>query len=121
VFFPTQQDDPAHTHSVSVPAHTHDLTPVITTAYGIFEETSGNTLALANLVIKLNGGSDLAAGVTDIGNGWYELDITDELVDAVFRPAQENNVIEISTATAKSARIEAQLTVRAVVQAVYYE
>jgi len=88
--------------------------------YGIFEESGANTLVLANLVIKLNGGADLNASVVDISNGWYELDITDDLVDAVFRPAQENNEIAITTATAKSARIEAQITVRGVVQAVAY-
>jgi len=116
-----------HTHNVTVPAHshttpdhTHDLTPNISMQYGIFEGSGANTLALANLVIKLNGGSDLRTAVVDIGNGWYELDITDDLVDAVFRPAQENNEIAITTATAKTARIEAQITVRGVVQAVAY-
>ena len=88
--------------------------------YGIFEEGAGNTLALANLVVKLNGGADLRTSVADIGNGWYELDITDDLVDAVFRPAQENNEIAITTVIAKTARIEAQITVRGVVQAVAY-
>jgi hypothetical protein len=111
---------PDHSHSFSVSAHTHTVTPTITTAYGIYEESSGNTLALSDLVIKLNGGSDLRSQVTDIGSGWYELDISDELVDAVFRPAQENNVVTISTSVAKTARIEAQLTVRGVVQAVAY-
>lgn len=117
-----------HTHEVSVPNHTHtlpdhshNLTPNITMEYGIFEESTGGTLALSNLVIKLNGGSDLRTSVVDIGNGWYELDITDPLTDDVFRPSQENNEIAITTATAKSARIEAQITVRGVVQAVAYD
>lgn len=116
-----------HTHDVTVPAHshttpdhTHSLTPQITMQYGIFEESAGNTLAKANLVIKLNGGSDLNSSVVDIGNGWYALDITDALTDAAFRPGQENNEIAITTATAKTARIEAQITVRGVVQAVAY-
>jgi len=110
----------AHTHDVEIPDHTHDLTPNISMEYGIFEESGANTLVLANLVIKLNGGADLNASVDDIGNGWYELDITTDLVDAVFRPTQENNEIVISTATAKTARIEAQITIRGVVQAVAY-
>ena len=88
--------------------------------YGIFEESAGNTLELANLVIKLNGGADLNSSVVDIGNGWYELDITDPLTDAVFRPSQTNNEIAVTTATAKTARLEAQLTIRGVVQAVAY-
>lgn len=118
---------PAHTHGVSVPSHTHStpnhthtLTPSITMEYGIFEESAGNTLALANLIIKLNSGADLNASVVDIGSGWYQLDITDALTDAVFRPSQTNNEITITTATAKTARIEAQLTIRGVVQAVAY-
>jgi hypothetical protein len=124
---PSNGESPAHTHSVSIPNHTHatpdhthDLTPNISMQYGIFEEGSGNTLVLANLVIKLNGGSDMSTSVVDIGNGWYELDITDPLTDAVFRPSQENNEITITTATAKTARIEAQVTIRGVVQAVAY-
>lgn len=123
----TLGDSPAHTHAVTIPAHTHstpdhthDLTPNISTVYGIFEESGGSTLAESDLVYKLNGGSDLGAGVVDIGSGWYALDITDELVDSAFRPGQENNVLEITTATAKTARIEAQLTIRGVVQAVAY-
>ena len=125
--FRTDMEAVGHSHSATIPAHTHttpdhdhDLTPNITMQYGIFEESGANTLVLANLVIKLNGGADLNASVDDIGNGWYELDITADLVDAVFRPTQENNEIVISTATAKTARIEAQITIRGVVQAVAY-
>lgn len=120
-------DSPAHTHSVNIPSHTHStpdhshsLTPNISMQYGIFEESGANTLALANLIIKLNGGADLNSSVVDIGNGWYELDITDPLTDSAFRPNQENNEIAITTATAKTARIEAQITIRGVVQAVAY-
>lgn len=125
--FNTDNVGAGHSHTVSVPAHTHttpnhthDLTPNISMTYGIFEEGSGNTLVLANLVIKLNSGADLIASVVDIGSGWYQLDITDVLTDAVFRPSQTNNEITITTATAKTARIEAQLTIRGVVQAVAY-
>lgn len=125
--FRTDNEPTGHSHSVTVPPHSHttpdhdhELTPNISMEYGIFEESGANTLVLANLVIKLNGGADLNASVDDIGNGWYELDITADLVDAVFRPTQENNEVVISTATAKTARIEAQITIRGVVQAVAY-
>ncbi len=96
------------------------MTPNVSMTYGIFEESGANTLALNDLVIKLNGGADLRVSVVDIGNGWYELDISDPLVNTVFRPKQTNNVITFSTSVAKKARIEAQLTVRGVVQAVAY-
>jgi hypothetical protein len=106
---------PSHTHSVEIPAHTHSQ------VYGIYEESSGNTLALANLVIKLNGGADLRGAVVSLGSGWYELDITAGLVNDVYRPKQESNEVVISTSTAnKTARIEAQMTIRGVVQAVAY-
>jgi hypothetical protein len=110
---------PAHTHST--PDHTHYFTPAISVTYGIYEESGANTLALADLVIKLNGGADLRSAVVDIGGGWYELDFSDDLVDAAFRPTQESNTIDITSAVAKTARIEAQITIRGVVQAVNYD
>lgn len=114
-----------HTHSIgshthTIDDHTHEIEPEILMVYGIFEESGANTLALSDLVLKLNNGADLAGSISDIGNGWYELDLTDDLTDEVFRPAQENNEIEITTATEKTARIEAQITIRGVVQAVAY-
>lgn len=127
--FTTQAELPAggHTHSVSVPAHshstpdhTHQLTPNITTQYGIFEESGANTLALTDLVIKLNSGGNLLSSVVDIGNGWYELDFSGDLVDTAFRPSQKNNSIAITTSADKTARLEAQITIRGVVQAVNY-
>jgi hypothetical protein len=115
----------SHTHSVgdhthTTPDHTHDLEPEILMVYGLFEESLADTLVLANLSIQLNNGADLLTSVLDIGSGWYELDLTDELTDEVFRPAQENNEIAITTVIAKTARIEAQITIRGVVQAVAY-
>jgi len=111
---------PSHTHGVTIPDHTHDVTPILDTVYGIFEESGANTLALADLVIQLNGGADLLSQVTDIGNGWYQLDITAGLVNSIYRPVQENNEIVVSTAVDKTARLEAQITIRGVIQAVAY-
>jgi hypothetical protein len=111
----------AHTHAITIPAHTHSLTANVSMQYGIFEESGANTLALTDLVIKLNGGADLRANVENIGNGWYALELTEHgLCDAVFRPAQGNNELSITTSVDKTARIEAQLTIRGVVQAVAY-
>lgn len=110
---------PDHTHTID--DHTHDITTDIAIVFdGIYEADPADTLVIGDLVIKLNNGADLAGDVSDIGNGWYELDITDELTDDVFRPSQENNEIQVTTATAKTARIEAQITIRGVVQAVNY-
>jgi hypothetical protein len=116
----------AHTHDIdnhahSIDSHTHELTAAVSMSYGIFEESGANTLALSDLVIGLNGGADMLASVVDIGNGWFELDFTDALTDAAFRPLQENNEITFTTITNnKTARIEAQITIRGVVQAINY-
>jgi hypothetical protein len=125
----TRVETPSHTHNVSVPNHTHTtpdhshtLTPEISVDYGVFDESAGNTLDIDDLVIKLNGGSDLSGDVESLGSGWYELDVTEGLVDSAFRPKQEANEIAFSTSTAdKTARIEMQLQIRGVVQAVAYE
>ncbi len=112
---------PAHTHNVNIPQHTHGVTASVTMKYGIFEESRANTLELADLVIKLNAGSDLRTSVEDIGDGWFALELTEfDLIDAVFRPSQEDNELAITTSENKTARIEAQITIRGVVQAVNY-
>lgn len=116
---------PNHTHSVGshthdINDHTHEIEPEILMVYGLFEESGANTLGIVDLTIKLNNGDNLEGNVSDIGSGWYELDITDELTDDVFRPSQESNEVEITTAAQKTARIEAQITIRGVVQAVAY-
>lgn len=113
-------DIAAHTHDVSVPAHTHTVTAAVSMVYGIYQESLSNTLELTDLVITLNGGSNLLSQVVDIGGGWYQIDLTTALVDSVYRPSRESNEIAISTAVAKTARIEAQLTIRGVVQAIAY-
>ena len=107
-----------HTHDVTIPNHHHDVTPTINTVYGLFEESGANTLAETDLVYKVNGSADLGAGVVSLGGGWYELDITDEVIDANYRPNQATNQLEISTVTAsKTALITGQLVVRTVIQA----
>jgi hypothetical protein len=101
-----------HSHSVTVPEHTHAV------QYGIFEESSGNTLAESDLIYKVNGSVDLAASVVDIGGGWFELDVTDYIINPnTYRPAQKTNQLVISTDVAKTAQITGQLVVRTVIQA----
>ncbi|NMC84286.1 MAG: hypothetical protein GYA58_03270 [Anaerolineaceae bacterium] len=111
-------DIPSHTHST--PNHTHTLTPNIHMEYGIFEESAANTLSLEDLVIKINGGADVRFNAIELGSGWYAIDLTNEVINEIFRPKQESNQVTISTSIEKSARIEAQLTLRGVVQAVAY-
>lgn len=109
---------PSHSHSVSIPDHSHTVTPSIATVYGLYEESSGNTLVEANLVYQVNNGAALGRAV-DIGGGWYELDITASVCNSqTFRPLQTTNQIKIQTSTAKTATITGQMVVRTVIQAI---
>jgi len=117
----------AHTHDFTIPGHTHgiehthDLTPQLTTKYGIFRNSSANTLALADLSIKANGGNELISAVVALGSGRYKLDLTSELSNQLFRPKRDRNTIVISTNTAeKNCQITANLKVRSVIQAIAY-
>lgn len=69
---------------------------------GILEETSGNTLDPTTEVdIEINGGSP-TNGVVDESDGWYSLDITDDLIDTTtLRPSQTKN--EVTFADGRSA------------------
>ena len=69
-------------------------------------------------MIKCNGSADLRSSVVALTDGWYELDITAQVIDSIFRPAHLANQVAITTGVAKTARIEAQITIRGVVQAV---
>ena len=100
---------PDHTHST--PNHTHGV------AYGIFEESGANTLVLANLSIKVNGGSELLSSVTTDGD-WYVLDLTDELIDSAGSPDQVQNDIVYATGTAKTARILSDISLLETIQPV---
>jgi len=87
--------------------------------YGIYEESSGNTLEKDDLAISVNGGSDLIGDVSDIGNGWYSLDVTDEVLNTnSLRPIYENNYITFATSVELTAQISAQLSVRSIIQAI---
>lgn len=107
-----------HDHDVSIPNHDHS-TPnhAHSLTYGIFEESSGNTLALGDIVIKINSVTLVGTPVS-IGGGWFEVDITDEIVDSIFSPNQEDNEIEYSTAVAKTASIITDISLVDVVQGV---
>lgn len=98
-----------HTHSVSVPGHTHAL------IYAISEESAANTLTLANLTYAINGAA--ITNVVNLGQGWYGLDVTANVRSAsTLRPLQAQNLLQISTATAKTAHITGQLVVTTSIQ-----
>jgi len=88
----------AHTHDVTIAAHTHTVTPTITGVYGIYREGATKTYDISQLQYRINSGAwaDLADDAVDAGDDWWQLDITDAVIDAVtFRPNQVANLIEI--------------------------
>lgn len=108
-----------HTHGI---AHTHDVTAAITTAYGVFEESGGNTYAVTELTYLVNGGA-ITAGRVSLGGGWYSYDLTEDLIDTdTLRPLANANAVTISSTSAlgKSCRISAQLQMRLVIQSIKY-
>jgi hypothetical protein len=120
----TSESADAHDHSVTIADHSHDVTPTINTEYGIFRETSGNTYGIADLEYRIN---NLAwqnlSTATSLPGDWYELDLTSQLVSTsiIGRPNQANNVLEIRAKTAgKTVTVDAQLTVRNIIQAIAY-
>lgn len=113
---------PSHSHEVTVPAHSHSFTPVINTTYGIFRNEPSGTFGLGELQYRVNSGSwgNLSAAAS-VGSGWYRVDLTSQLQDATtLHPLQENNLIEIRGTTAKTATIDALLSVRNIIQAIAY-
>ncbi len=109
---------PNHSHTVDVPSHNHTVTPSISMQYGIYEESSGNTLQETDLVYQVNGGEAIGRA-TSIGGGWYEIDLTALVSNPITRrPLRQTNQIRISTSTAKKATITGQLVIRTVIQAI---
>ena len=79
----TSSSEASHTHSVTIPAHTHNLT------YGLHPDSTRPD----DLTIKVNG-STVASGVTlNAGNDYtYELDIT-STIKAAANLRQEHTIV----------------------------
>lgn len=118
-----------HTHSVTTNNHTHSVTAAISAVYGIYTESdSGKIIRTdstanleADMTLTVNGGAYSGAIARTVvgGDDWFELDLTDDLINATtFRPSQTVNTIAAIADTGKTGRIKAQLLVRASVQAV---
>ena len=65
--------DISHAHSVSIPAHTHTVTPDIQTDYGIFRESGSNTLGLVEIEYQVNSGGWQYAATAGRWAWWYRL------------------------------------------------
>lgn len=94
-----------------------DLANAITAEYGIFEESTANTLSATEAAIQING-SPHTNEIVDEGGGWFSLDCTPDLVNAQDRPLRAANAIVFSTTVDKTASIIAQVERRTVIQAI---
>ena len=114
---------------------TADLSTAITAAYGIYTETDSDKIIrtgsvvnmTADMTLTVNGGA-FSGTIQPAGvSGYWELDLTDDLIDgSTFRPDQVINTLEFVALTntgvtpnvARTGRVKAQLLIRASVQAV---
>ena len=99
---PTSSGGGSHSHTVTIPAHSHTVLPLISMIYGIFREDSAKTYGIDDLEYRVNSGSWVALSTaTDQGAGWFSLDISDAVMDAdTFRPLQINNTLDVRSAHA---------------------
>lgn len=129
-----QHTIPAHQHSIAqhihtIAPHAHGVTqhshamaqhshavPSLSMTHMPWRATS-NILQATDTQYRINGGLWLG-GYTDLGNGWYRIDLTAALVDAKKRPLQELNTIEFRGMVTRAGQIEAQATVRCSSQAI---
>ena len=112
--------------SASGGSHTHSVTPSISTVYGVFRDSAGNTFGQSDLEYSLDGTTwyGFAVGINgyaSLGDSWYRIDLTSLLQNpATLRPLNANNLLRIRRKTAgaiKKATIDAQLNVRTIIQA----
>ncbi|MBK8772667.1 MAG: hypothetical protein IPM06_19880 [Rhizobiales bacterium] len=106
---------PSHTHTG--PSHVH-AAPAITVTHGTWVESlSGNVSLIGDLSWRLNGGAWLTA-YTSLGSGWYRVDLA-AFLDAQKRPTTELNTVEFRTTGAgRACMLNAQITIRNIIQAV---
>lgn len=102
-----------------------DLSGAITPVYGIFRQVAEKTFGIDDLEYSVNGGAWIALNTAIVvDTGWYQLDITALVMNSTtFRPLLTSNHLDIrkaAAAAAKTATIDALLSVRNTIQAVAY-
>lgn len=101
-----------------------DISAALSLEYGIYEDSSGNTYAASDLEWLVNGSAASGTPVAT-SSGWYELDITADVVAADgLRPAQAANTVTVrvkaASKTNKRCQVTAQIERRTVIQAIAY-
>jgi hypothetical protein len=110
--------------------HTHTVTPTITMEYGVFRDSAGNVFALGDLEYSLDGSTWFyfipgVNGYASLGGGWNRIDITALVQNpTTLRPASSNNLLQIrrklTGATGKKCTIDAQMSIRTIIQAIAF-
>lgn len=115
----------AHTHDVTLPDHTHsvsiDVGSALSTNFGIFRASLADTLDIDDLEFQINSGGWTALNTaTVLGSGYYEIDVTDDVINTTtLRPLSDNNLLEIRHDGAdpgKTCMIDGFLKVREIIQ-----
>ena len=98
--------------------------------YGVFRDSPSNVFALGDLEYSLDGIAWYyfipgVNGYTSLGGGWNRVDLTALLQNSTtLRPLASNNLLQIrrkATGTAgKMCTIDAQLSVRTIIQAIAF-
>lgn len=118
---------PGSTTAVSGGSQTNlalDLSNSLALTYGIYEDSGANTYA-ASAIEWLVNGTLVTATATDLGGGWYSLDLTSLVADTTtFRPEQAANTLTVRIKTTskvgKRCQVTAQIERRTVIQAIAY-
>ena len=101
-----------------------DISAALTLQYGIYEDLAGSTYGAGDLEWLVNGAAASGTAAATVG-GWYELDVTADVVAADgIRPDRPDNVVTVQvaagSASGKRAMVTAQIERRTVIQAIAY-
>lgn len=96
-----------------------DISSAITAVYGVFEDSAGNTYGVSALTWKVNAVT-VSETPLSIGSGWYELDLTDYVINPDnLRPVASANTVTVqvtSPGAGKKVRVTAQIELRTTIQ-----
>ena len=116
--------------SASGGTHTHSVTAVVNMEYGVFRDVAGSVFALGDLEYSVDGMTWYffipgVNGYTSLGGGWHRVDLTGLTQNPVnFRPLASNNLLQIrrkvSGNATKKATIDAQMSIRTVIQSISF-
>ena len=98
--------------------------------YGVYRDSPSATFALTDIEYSMNGSTWYAFtvgvnGYASLGDSWHRVDLTALVQNATtLRPLASNNKLQIrrkaAGSTGKRATIDAQMSIRTIIQAIAY-